>query len=202
MGGSGHSVVPGRPRDPFAGVTPLSVLRLTLLYTFSWWVLADGDASSWTLGVPAIGLALLVTHVVRSEPPAPDTATETAAAPPVRFRLRALPAFAAFFVSRSVLAGVDVARRTLAPSLPLAPAERTLTTDLPAGLPRVLLVATLSLMPGSLGLSLEEDVVTLHLLDDTHDMLADVRATERRIAALFAPAASRGAAAPDAAGPA
>ena len=119
-------------------------------------------------------LALLVTRQVRAADGSPP------------LRLQGIPAFAAFFVSRSLLAGVDVARRTLAPSLPIAPAEHTVTTTLPAGLPRTLLLATLSLMPGSLGLSLDGDVITLHVLDDTHDVLADVRATERYIAALFA----------------
>ncbi len=151
----------------------LRTIRAALTYAGSWWLLAEGDPSSWTLGVPAVALAVLVTRR-----PAQDTAGP-------HLRLRALPGFAAFFAWRSLVAGLDVARRTLAPSLPLAPAVVTRRTTLPIGLPRILLVATLSLLPGSLGLSLDGDQITLHVLDEHAPLDADFARTERRIAALF-----------------
>jgi multisubunit Na+/H+ antiporter MnhE subunit len=48
-----------------------------------------------------------------------------------------------------------------------------------------MLVATLSLRPGTLGVEVEDDRLTLHVLDDTHDVASDVRQAERRIGALF-----------------
>lgn len=150
-------------------------LQLTLILTCSWWILAEGDPSSWALGVPTVALAVWASRQYG----------DTSAAPMLRYQ--AIPGFAWFFASRSLLAGVDVARRTLAPSLPIAPHLQSLRTTLPSGLPRVLLVAVLSLMPGSLGVSLDDDEIVLHVLDARTDVLADVRRTEARIARLFAP---------------
>jgi len=148
-------------------------LHLAVLFTASWWILSEGDPTSWALGAPSVALALVLAHQLRSPAPA------------VTIRLQAIPGFAWFFVSRSLVAGLDVARRTLAPSLPLAPAMRTVHTTLPTGLPRVLLVGTLSLLPGSLGVSIDDDELTLHVLDERTDVLADVQRTEVRIARLF-----------------
>lgn len=148
-------------------------LQLTLILTGSWWILAEGDPSSWVIGVPTVALAVWAAR---------QYATEDAS-PPVRYQ--ALPGFALYFMMRSLLAGVDVARRTLAPSLPIAPRLQSVHTTLPDGLPRVLLVAVLSLMPGSLGVSLHENEIELHVLDARTDVIADVRRTEARIARLF-----------------
>jgi multicomponent Na+:H+ antiporter subunit E len=148
-------------------------LQLTLILTCSWWILAEGDPSSWALGVPTVALAVWTTRQY-----ARGHASLTV-------RYQAIPAFALYFVLRSLVAGVDVARRTLAPSLPIAPRLQSVHTTLPDGLPRVLLVAVLSLMPGSLGVSLNGDEIELHVLDARTDVLADVRRTEARIARLF-----------------
>jgi multicomponent Na+:H+ antiporter subunit E len=146
----------------------------TLILTASWWILAEGDPSSWAIGVPTVALAVWASHRVGVD----------SSAPPLRYR--ALPGFALFFASRSLVAGLDVARRTVSPDLPIAPRLLSVPTSLPAGLPRVLLVAVLSLMPGSLGVSLEHDDIVLHVLDARTDVTADVRRTEARIARLFA----------------
>jgi multicomponent Na+:H+ antiporter subunit E len=151
---------------------------LALLFAGSWWVLSEGDASSWMIGAPTVAIALVLSH----------RRPVSGAAPTIR--LLALPGFAWFFVSRSLIAGLDVARRTLAPGMPIAPAMRAVHTTLPDGLPRVLLVATLSLLPGSLGVSIEHDEITLHVLDARTDVMADVRRTEARIQRLFTHPAS------------
>lgn len=148
-------------------------LQLTLVLTCSWWILAEGDMSSWAIGVPTVALAVWTSRRYAGD----------SAAPLIRYQ--ALPGFALFFATRSLVAGVDVARRTLAPSLPIAPRLTSVRTTLPAGLPRVLLVAVLSLMPGSLGVSLDDDLIVLHVLDARADVMADVRRTEARIAQLF-----------------
>lgn len=151
-------------------------LLLTVIFTCSWWILAEGNPSSWMVGVPTVALAVYSTR----------RAVADSASPVLRYW--ALPGFALYFVRRSLLAGVDVARRTLAPGLPIAPQLVSVRTTLPAGLPRVMLVAVLSLMPGSLGVSIDDDDIVLHVLDARIDVLADVRQTEARVARIFAPA--------------
>lgn len=153
------------------------MLRLSPLLLALWWVLTDGAPDGWSFGVIAVALSIGALHVA--------TPRETR---DVNDSLRwtALPAFAWFFLGRSLLAGIDVARRTLSPAMPLSPAIVRYPTELPPGRARVLLVATLTLLPGSLGVDLEDDLVMLHVLDARTDIEHDIRVAERAIGPLFA----------------
>jgi multicomponent Na+:H+ antiporter subunit E len=143
-----------------------------------WWVLSDGTPSGWLFGLVAVAIA--VGAVLATAPLSTADSQD-------RLQWTALPAFVWFFIGRSLLAGLDVARRTLAPSLPLSPAIVRVTTLLPAGRARVFLMATLCLLPGSLGVDLDENTITLHVLDARDDFEKDVRTAERFIGPLFAP---------------
>ncbi len=153
-------------------------LRLAPVLAILWFVLSDGAASGVGFGLLAILLTLAAAHV--AWPP-----RDREGPAPLRLRWLAVPRFAAFFLGQSLLAGIDVARRTLSPSLPLDPAMRDVHLQLPPGPPRVLLVATLSLLPGSLGVDLHDHQLTLHVLDQRADIEGDVREAERRVGALF-----------------
>jgi len=145
--------------------------RFLVLFAL-WWILSEGDPRGFWFGAMAAALvAWFGTHV------AADSA--------YRVRWRALPGFAVFFLAQSVTAGVDVALRLLRPSLPIRPGEITLTTRLPGGAPQGLLANTLSLLPGTLTLSLHGDKLVLHGLDLDMDVEASVRQVEGRIARLF-----------------
>lgn len=153
------------------------MLRLTPLLLALWWVLTDGSSDGWSFGVAAVALSLGALHVATS--PERRDVHEV-------LRWTALPAFAWFFLGRSLLAGIDVARRTLSPTMPLSPAMVRFPTELPPGRACVLLVATLTLLPGTLGVDLDGNIVTLHVLDDRTDIERDIRVAERAIGPLFA----------------
>ncbi len=152
-------------------------MRLTPLLLGLWWVMSDGAPDGWSFGVVAVALSLSALHVAT-----PQDARDAQDS----LRWAALPAFAWFFLGRSLLAGIDVARRTLSPAMPLSPSIMRFPTALPPGRARVFLVATLSLLPGTLGVDLDENHVTLHVLDARTDVQGDVRVAERYIAPLFA----------------
>ncbi len=137
-----------------------------------WWIISEGDGSGLWFG--GIAAALVAWFSVRFF-----------AGDDYRIRWRALPGFAVFFLTRSVAAGTDVALRLLRPALPLQPGEITLTTRLPGGAPHGLLANTLSLLPGTLTVSLRGDTLVLHGLDLRMDLEASVRQVEVRIARLF-----------------
>lgn len=143
--------------------------RLALLMLL-WWILSDG--SGWVFGLAA---AL------------PITAFSLRLAPPARrtLRLAALPGFALFFLHQSLRAGWDVARRTLARDMALAPALLRLPTGLPPGAPIWWLMAVVSLLPGTLSARVEGTDIEIHCLDARLDIAGDVRTASRRIAALF-----------------
>jgi len=154
------------------------LFRWTPLLLALWWVLSDGAPSGWFFGLIAVAIA--VGTVLVTAPLSPADQQET-------LRWTAVPAFAWFFMGRSLLAGLDVARRTLSPALPLAPSIVRVTTALSTPRARVFLMATLCLLPGSLGVDLDENILTLHVLDARDDFEGDVRTAERFIGPLFAP---------------
>ena len=135
-----------------------------------WWMLSGGEG--WLFGgaasTLAAGLSLRLT-------------------PPAHYRLRALriPRFVAFFLLQSLRAGWDVARRTLHPALPLAPAFLRLAPRLPDGAPSWWLMLVVSLLPGTLSVQRQGRSLEIHCLDAGLDVEADVRHAEAQIAQLF-----------------
>ncbi|HLT14539.1 MAG TPA: Na+/H+ antiporter subunit E [Marinobacter sp.] len=156
-----------------APASPVIVVVLRSLSLFVvWWVLTLGDASG-------LGFGIVVSVIV--------AALSIRLFPPSGYRLRpfGLLLFFRYFLLRSVLAGLDVARRVLAPTLPVNPGEITLSLRLPEGSPRWLLANTLSLMPGTLSVLLDGDQLTLHCLDVSEPVEPDLREAERQIARVF-----------------
>ena len=156
-----------------APVSPVFVFLIRAITLFAiWWVLTLGDLDGLVFG--AIVTALAAGYSIRLFPPS-------------SYRLRpvGLLVFVGYFLSRSVVAGLDVARRLLSPALPVKPGEIRITLNLPKGSPRWLLANTLSLMPGTLSVLLEGDRLILHCLDTSAPVKEDVRATERQVARLF-----------------
>ncbi|AHE97023.1 cation transporter [Thioalkalivibrio paradoxus ARh 1] len=101
-------------------------------------------------------------------------------------RVLRFPGFAAFFLWQSLLAGWDVARRTLDPKLPLQPEILHLPLALPAGAPTWWLMLTISLLPGTLSVRLHQQrVLEVHCLDSRLDVAGSVRETECQIARLY-----------------
>ncbi len=146
-------------------------VRLVLLLVI-WWILS-GSTEDWWFGLPlaaaAAALSLWLT------PPAT-----------YRLRLSRLPRFAGFFLGQSLLAGWDVARRTLSPRLPLRPELLSLPLGLPAGAPTWWLMLTISLLPGTLSVRLDRHrMLEVHCLDAGLDVAGSVQTTERHIARLF-----------------
>tara|TARA_R100000900_G_scaffold22441_2_gene17836 strand:+ start:46447 stop:46974 length:528 start_codon:yes stop_codon:yes gene_type:complete len=148
------------------------VLYRVLFAAFLWWVLSEGRADSWGFGVL---MALLVTGI------------SLGLFPPVgpRLRWRRLPGYLLWFAGRSLLAGVDVARRLLAPGLPLNPGRVTLDLDLPDGPPRWWLANSLSLLPGTLSVALHGQQIEVHTLDTRSDIAREVEEARRRVGVLY-----------------
>lgn len=144
----------------------------TALLLLAWWALTEGDPAGIGFGLAAVPLVALVS--LRFFPPTPRSP-----------QLLAALIFGGYFLLRSVVAGVDVARRLLSPRLPIRPGYVTYTTSLPAGSPRWLLANVLSLLPGTLSVTLRGDQLELHCLDTALPVREDVASTELRIARMF-----------------
>lgn len=172
------------------------IARLLAPPALLWVILTNGRVDSLIIGVPAIIASAWVFARLQRTPSiagATGQAGMRVEAPTAYvMRYRALPAFVGHFLLRSVIAGVDVARRTLSPRLDLSPDIIDVQTALPSGAPRLLLAATLSLVPGSLFVELHGDRITMHVLDRHADARRQLVSMEQQIAKLFVALPARG----------
>lgn len=141
-----------------------------ILFSLIWWSLTDGATSSWWVGVPVVLLAVIT------------SATLLPSAPFVWYEfLRFVP----FFLMRSLLGGADVAWRAFHPGMPIAPDLVEYPLRLPSGLPQVFMANTVSLLPGTLSAVLDQNVLTVHVLDNRKAVLAELASLEHSVARMF-----------------
>lgn len=102
---------------------------------------------------------------------------------PYPWRPLRLVVFCGYFVRISLLGGTDVALRALNPRLPVRPHLLRYPMTVPPGQPRTLLLVVVSLVPGSLSVETEGDVLIVHALADGIEPALEE--LERRITWLF-----------------
>jgi multicomponent Na+:H+ antiporter subunit E len=157
---------------PSAGSKPLRWTTRLVLFALLWLVLVGTDPVSWIVGVPAVLLASYA---------AARLSTLVGADPrPLR-----LIAFVPFFVWESVLGGMDVARRVLAPRLRIDPALVSYRPRLKDPAAQVVFLDTISLLPGTLSADIRNGLVQVHALDGDPAMVAGLERLEARVARLF-----------------
>lgn len=133
-----------------------------------WWVLCEGRPINWGFGlaVAAVGSSL-----------------------PLKAGRWVRPAgllrFAPFFLWRSFVAAVQVARLALSPRLRLKPALLSYRPRLRKPEAQVFFANTISLLPGTLTADLWEGQLRLHVLDYGPHVRDEVAAVEERVAGLF-----------------
>lgn len=149
-----------------------ALLGRFLLFSGLWWVLTESYPGAWGFGLPVALLAALVSFAFRR----PDG---------WRIHLSGVLRFLPFFLWQSLRGGIDVAGRALHPRLPLAPGLLDLTLRLPPGPARVFFADTLSLLPGTCSVHLEQAQLRIHALDAASLREAELRGVETRVAALF-----------------
>lgn len=149
----------------------ISLTGLIFLSTI-WLVLAGTGADAWIPGVVAVAFATFL-HV------------GLGGAGDQRISLRGAVGFLPFFLGQSLRGGMDVARRALSPSLPLAPTFLHYSMRLPTDAAKVLFLNTVSLLPGTFSARLDGDELTIHLLADDASGLDRVRRLEERVARIF-----------------
>ena len=145
------------------------LIRL-VLFVLMWWVLTDGAMDSWQVGLPVVLVATLASVMLM---------------PPLSWSLRGMFLFIPYFLWHSLRGGVDVARRALHPQLPISPGLFDYRFRLPPGMPRVFMANTVSLLPGTLSVELDEEFLRVHVLDETGAINEELNMLENRLADIF-----------------
>ena len=130
-----------------------------------WLIIADWKEEDLPIGVAASALALWISLSLL-----PPTA--------VGLRLAPLARLTARFLSLSIIAGVDVARRALLPRLDLRPGFVALPFTLPSGVARNAFLLYSSLQPGTLPTSAEGETLQIHGLDISQPIAVSIQADE------------------------
>jgi multicomponent Na+:H+ antiporter subunit E len=114
-------------------------------------------------------------------------------APPgwMRVRVAALPAFALRFLWQSVAAGVDVARRAFDPRLPLRPGFVRYPARRPGGAARAAFASYSSLLPGTVPVEDDGEVLLYHCLDIVQPVAAQLAVEEAAFARVFGSGAAK-----------
>jgi len=151
---------------------PAGILARTVLFAALWWLITQGRADAWLVGVPAVALAVFASERLSS-----------GALP--RLSLIGLFGFLSLFLRESLSGGIDVARRTLEPNLRIAPGFSSYRLRIQDPRARVLLINCIGLLPGTLAADLDGDFAELHLLDVDNNPDPQIRQLEQAIARLF-----------------
>ncbi|WP_162301221.1 Na+/H+ antiporter subunit E [Nitrincola tibetensis] len=136
-----------------------------------WWILSEGDPSSWVIGLPSVLICSLIS--LRVYPPSP-----------YRINPIGLLRFAGYFMYASLIAGIDIARRTLDRRLPVCSCMTDFTTQL-TGLPLWLFMITMSLLPGTLSVRTTQNGLKIHCLDTPENIQPELIRLENYIARVF-----------------
>jgi multicomponent Na+:H+ antiporter subunit E len=154
---------------------PMSIRRLisrAIIFAFTWWVLTKGAIDSWPIGIPAI-LAAIYLDYRFFRPRA------------VRWSVRGFIVFVFFFIKSSISSGIDVVRRAYHPRLPLNPAMIEYSLRLTSSAARSLFACTVSLLPGTLSVGIDERRLIVHVLDAGRPVKQELNIIEDRVAAVF-----------------
>ena len=146
-------------------------LRVALLAVI-WWVISDGAGGSWLIGLPVLLIAAHLSLVLR----APQ---------PQRIRWVSLIKFTPYFVYESLRGGIDVARRVFSPRPSITPGFLTYPVRLPDEGAQTFFANIISLLPGTLGAGIKDDLIQLHVLDENAQIIRELEVLESKIAPIF-----------------
>lgn len=142
--------------------------QLAFLLGVLWYGLAG--TGGWHFGIVVVLLSVLVSRLLV----------------PMRqpnFSLSGLTRFILYFLWSSLLGGIDVAWRAIDPRRPVDVVNHRHNFRLPPGQGRTVFIATVSLLPGTLSRSLDDNHLLVHSI--AGDKRNELAMLEERVAGLF-----------------
>ena len=121
------------------------------------WLIWSGHTEPWLLGLGILSTVFVVciVHAMR---------ILDSESVPTWLGWRRLAAYLIWLAKEVVKSNVDVARRIVAPSLPISPKMIRVTASQQTELGRVILANSITLTPGTVSVELQKDCVQVHAL--------------------------------------
>lgn len=158
--------------------------RYSFFYLLLWGLLSQWDVRSLVIGIIIIPMATWCAMHLFEVRRAPSDSRASPAHGSSAY-LSALVHFIPFFVYQSLRSGWDSALFAILPGRRLASGFFRYTSRLPAGRPRLFFVNLVSLLPGTVSITFQQNQLTIHTLDTRIDHEQALRECEDRVASLF-----------------
>jgi len=154
----------------------ISAIRafFTRLVVFAsiWFVLTGSNIKSWILGIPAILVSIYLSYQL-------STSYITYPSP------RGFLLFVPFFLSQSLFGAIDVMRRLFSVKMTINPGLVDYRTFLPNGSAQIFFANSISLLPGTLSVDLNDGLIIVHTIDIDMPIRNNLQKLEARVALLF-----------------
>jgi len=138
------------------------------LFLFALWLLLSGHYTPLMLALGILSTLLVVLLATRAD--LIDRETQ-----PILLKFSVLLYW--FWLGREIIkSNIDVARRILSPNLPISPTVFTVRAGQKTELGRVTYANSITLVPGTVTVDVNEDVLTVHAL--TQEVAEDLRRGE------------------------
>ncbi len=141
-----------------------------MLFSLIWLILVDANWDSWLFAVPVVLISTYVSILLL---------------PSFSISIIGLIRFIPYFLWHSLRGGLDVAIRVFQIKLQISPAIVSYQWRLPPGISRVFMANVTSLLPGTLSVELEDELLYVHVLDESIDYFTDMQELEERIAQML-----------------
>ena len=147
-----------------------SVSLRSILFLIIWMVLTNGNMLSLWIGLPSTVVAAV---------------TSMALIPPLKWNFNAFLKFIPFFFKHSLMGGFDVMWRVFHPTLPINPDLVRYRLSIPEGFAQDIMVDAISLLPGTLSVEVEDNVLSIHVLNVENDIQREVSLIESHLSEIF-----------------
>lgn len=147
-----------------------SFFKRLLLFFIIWMVLTDGNTASLWVGFPFIILSAIMSIIF---------------SPPLYWNFMALMKFIPFYMFHALMGGFDVMSRVFAPTLAINPGLIKHHLYIPKGIQQDMIVNVLNLLPGTLSVDIENDLLLIHVLDISKNIPKEVSLIEDYINDIF-----------------
>jgi multicomponent Na+:H+ antiporter subunit E len=160
---------------------PIGIVLIRSALLFGLWIVLMQSAKVGDVAVGALATVAATWASLRLLPP--DTG---------RVRFTRLLVFVPRFLWQSLKAGIDVAHRAFAPSLPLQTGFVEYRTSFPRGQARNHFATITSMMPGTVPAGDGPDTIEFHCLDTRQPVVAQMAEEERLLAQALVPGETHG----------
>jgi multicomponent Na+:H+ antiporter subunit E len=160
---------------------PIGIVLIRSALLFGLWIVLMQSAKVGDVAVGALATVAATWASLRLLPP--DTG---------RVRIARLLGLVPRFLWQSLKAGIDVARRAFAPSLPLQTGFVEYRTGFPRGQARNHFATITSMMPGTVPAGDGPDTIEFHCLDTRQPVVAQMAEEERLLAQALMPGETHG----------